>query len=124
MHLSSEVFTKIKALFCDLQSEPTIVITNPPMEIREEVNKRSKKKEELKKKLEKIRLEPKERQSLARLFIKEVKMLNDKVDVEFLVLQLQLIFTHSLGIFIPKKHQSKFLLLFSLIFIDLKCILM
>ena len=29
-------------------------------------------------------LEPKERQALARLFIKEVKILNDKVDIEFL----------------------------------------
>ena len=29
-------------------------------------------------------LEPKERQALARLFIKEVKVFNDKVDVEFL----------------------------------------
>lgn len=76
------------------------------------VNKRSKEKEELEKKLEEIRLkirrkestvidfeiikkgfegfykvypslEPKERQSLARLFIREVKILNDKVDVEF-----------------------------------------
>ena len=28
-------------------------------------------------------LEPKERQALARLFIKEVKILNDKVDIEF-----------------------------------------
>ena len=79
----------------------------------EEVNKRSKKKEELEKKLEEIRLkirrkestvidfeiikkgfeefykvylslESKERQALARLFIKEVKIFNDKLDVEFL----------------------------------------
>ncbi|MBC7332810.1 MAG: recombinase family protein, partial [Synergistetes bacterium] len=86
---------------------------NPPIEVREEVNKRSKEKEELEKKLEEIRLkirrrestvidfeiikkgfegfykvypslEPKERQTLARLFMKEVKIFNDKVDVEFL----------------------------------------
>ena len=86
---------------------------NPPIEVREEVNKRSKEKEELEKKLEEIRLkirrkestvidfeiikkgfegfykvypslEPKERQALARLFIKEVKIFNDKVDIEFL----------------------------------------
>ncbi len=85
----------------------------PADRVREEVNKRSKEKEELEKKLEEIRLkirrkestvidfeiikkgfegfykvypslEPKERQALARLFIKEVKILNDKVDIEFL----------------------------------------
>lgn len=83
---------------------------NPPIEVREEVNKRSKEKEELEKKLEKMRLEirrkestvidfeiikrgfegfykvypslePKERQALTRLFIKEVKILNNRVDV-------------------------------------------
>jgi len=32
-------------------------------------------------------LEPKERQALARLFIKKVEILNDKVDVEFLDFQ-------------------------------------
>ena len=81
--------------------------------MREEVNKRSKEKEELEKELEEIRLkirkkestvidfeiikkgfegfyrvypslEPNERQALARLFIKEVKIFNDKVDIEFL----------------------------------------
>ena len=81
--------------------------------MREEVNKRSKEKEELEKELEEIRLkirkkestvidfeiikkgfegfyrvypslEPNERQALARFFIKEVRILNDKVDVEFL----------------------------------------
>jgi hypothetical protein len=86
---------------------------NPPIEVREEVEKRSKEKEELERKLEEIRLkirrkestcldfgiikkgfegfykvypslEAKEKQTLARLFIKEVKIFNDKVDVEFL----------------------------------------
>jgi len=42
---------------------PRIVITNPPIEVREEVNKRSKEKEELEKKLEEIRLKIRRKES-------------------------------------------------------------
>ena len=56
MHLLSDIFTKFVGQFCNLQSGPHIVITNPPIEVREEVNKQLKEKEELEKKFEEIRL--------------------------------------------------------------------